>query len=137
MTQTVVRLRPAEREDATAIAAILRASFEAALPRLAGLHTPQEDLAFVQSVLLKTCTVTIADIAGVAAGFIALSQAAGGPGVLGQIGNFSEGLLASMQSVGDGFRGLFGETGKDLVSITAFGILAASLVWIVFGKRDD
>jgi putative OPT family oligopeptide transporter len=73
----------------------------------------------------------------VAAGFIALSQAAGGPGVLGQIGNFSESLLASLQSVGDGFRGLFGETGKDLVSITAFGILAASLVWVVFGKRDD
>jgi hypothetical protein len=73
----------------------------------------------------------------VAAGFIALSQAAGGPGVLGQIGSFSEGLLASLQSVGDGFRGLFGETGKDLVSITAFGALAASLVWVVFGKRDD
>ena len=73
----------------------------------------------------------------VAAGFIALSQAAGGPGILGQIGTGSEALLASLQSVGDAFRGLFGEAGKDLVSVTAFGALAASLVWVVFGARDD
>lgn len=54
------------------IAAILRESFDAALPRLAGLHTPQEDRAFVHDVLFEDCAVFAAEQAGALTGFAAV-----------------------------------------------------------------
>jgi GNAT superfamily N-acetyltransferase len=52
-------LRLATLEDIGAIARIHRASFNAALPHLADLHTPQEDLDFFGSRVLPTSQVWV------------------------------------------------------------------------------
>lgn len=72
MTQIAVHIRPARRHAAPAIAAILRESFDDALPRLAGLHTPDEDLAFVRDVLMLTCAVLVAETGHQPVGFAAV-----------------------------------------------------------------
>ncbi|MGJ3230368.1 MAG: N-acetyltransferase family protein [Oceanicaulis sp.] len=73
MTRDAVHIRCAGREEAPVIAAILRESFDAALPRLAGLHTPEDDLAFVRDALFKSCDIACAGSGGVLAGFAAVN----------------------------------------------------------------
>ncbi|MFP4518578.1 MAG: N-acetyltransferase family protein [Oceanicaulis sp.] len=73
MTRDAVHIRSARREEAAEIAAILRESVDDALPRLAGLHRPEEDLAFVRDVLFKTCGLTCAEAGGEMAGFAAMN----------------------------------------------------------------
>jgi GNAT superfamily N-acetyltransferase len=46
-----------EDEDIDAAARVLRTAFDEALPSLAGLHTPQEDLWFLRERVFKTCKV--------------------------------------------------------------------------------
>ncbi|WP_372618706.1 GNAT family N-acetyltransferase [Falsiroseomonas sp.] len=53
-------IRPAEPEDAAAIARILRASIRAAMPWLPELHTPEEDLAFIAGQVLPQAEVWVA-----------------------------------------------------------------------------
>ncbi|MGQ7296914.1 GNAT family N-acetyltransferase [Quadrisphaera sp. KR29] len=66
-----MRLRPATAQDAPRVAALLRTSKETAMPWLAVVHTPAEDLAWVASVLLVRHTTTVAedgdDVVGVLA----------------------------------------------------------------------
>jgi hypothetical protein len=50
-------LRRLALEDMDAAAQVLRASFDAALPSLAGLHTPDEDRWFFRERVFKTCAV--------------------------------------------------------------------------------
>lgn len=75
MTQTGLHIRRARRSEAAEIAAILRESFDAALPRLAGLHTPDEDQAFVRDGLFARCAVFAVEHGGHLAGFAALDGA--------------------------------------------------------------
>lgn len=48
-------LRQLELEDMDRAAAVLRASFDHALPNLAGLHTPEEDRSLFRKHLFTTC----------------------------------------------------------------------------------
>jgi hypothetical protein len=50
-------LRRLEPKDMDAAALVLRTAFDHALPSLAGLHTPQEDLWFLRERVLITCEV--------------------------------------------------------------------------------
>lgn len=65
----MIDYRPAVATDAPVIARVLRASMRAAMPWLPDLHTPVEDLWFVENRLLADATVTVATDGG-----------AGGPG---------------------------------------------------------
>ncbi len=56
--------RPARSRDAADIAALLRASKAAAMPWLAVVHSPAEDLAWVSGVLLPTCEVRVLEESG-------------------------------------------------------------------------
>ncbi len=53
--------RAAQASDGAAVAALLRASKAAAMPWLAVVHTPAEDLAWVRGVLLPTCAVRVVE----------------------------------------------------------------------------
>jgi len=50
-------LRRLELTDMDAAARVLRTSFDAALPSLAGLHTPDEDRWFFRERVFKTCAL--------------------------------------------------------------------------------
>jgi putative acetyltransferase len=50
-------LRRLALTDMSAAARVHRAAFDAALPWLAGLHTPEEDQWFFQERVFKTCDV--------------------------------------------------------------------------------
>ena len=54
MTQPVRRL---ELDEMKAAAAVHRTSFDAALPWLAGLHSPEEDVAYFRDVIFPSCQV--------------------------------------------------------------------------------
>jgi GNAT superfamily N-acetyltransferase len=56
----VISLRPAEESDTAVIAAIFRESRLAAMPWLPRLHTPEEDLFFFESSVMKNCRVLVA-----------------------------------------------------------------------------
>jgi GNAT superfamily N-acetyltransferase len=64
-------LRRLVLEDMDAAARVLRASFDAALPSLAGLHTPDEDRWFFRERVFKTCAVWGAFDAAAMIGIIA------------------------------------------------------------------
>ncbi len=66
----MIALRLAEPGDAVPIAGLLRRSMDL-LTFLPKLHTAEEDLWFVREVLLKTHRVTVAELDGNLAGFIA------------------------------------------------------------------
>jgi putative acetyltransferase len=53
--------RPARAEDAAAVAALLRTSKAVAMPWLAVVHPPEEDLAWVGGVLLPTGGVRVVE----------------------------------------------------------------------------
>ncbi|MBX3481661.1 MAG: GNAT family N-acetyltransferase [Caulobacter sp.] len=53
--------RPARPDDAAAIARLHRLSMFTAMPWLADIHTPQEDLAFFRDVVLPAQTVRVVD----------------------------------------------------------------------------
>lgn len=57
-------IRPAEIQDADAIAAVHRASMREAMPWLPDLHTPEEDRAWVAQVVLPHQEVWVAEAAG-------------------------------------------------------------------------
>jgi putative acetyltransferase len=67
-----VRLRRADAADAPRIAAIHRESRAAAMPWLAVVHTPEEDLDFFARQVLPRARVWVADVEGRVAGFVAL-----------------------------------------------------------------
>jgi GNAT superfamily N-acetyltransferase len=54
---SITEMRRLELEDTNAAARVLRTSFDAALPSLAGLHTPGEDRWFFRERVFKTSTV--------------------------------------------------------------------------------
>ena len=64
-------LRLARTEDAAAIAVVHRQAMRISLPFLPELHTPQQDLAFVQDRLSATNTIWVAELDGKVAGYIA------------------------------------------------------------------
>lgn len=66
-------LRPATAQDAARVAALVRTSKAAAMPWLAVVHTPEEDLAWVRSVLLVQHAVTVAEDDDVVVGVLATS----------------------------------------------------------------
>lgn len=66
-----MNLRPATPDDAPAIAALLRTTFQVSLPFLPELHTPAEDLAYVADRLLPSTTCWVAAADGVLCGYIA------------------------------------------------------------------
>src|SRR5450631_1157956 len=64
-------LRHLELGDMDAAARVLRTSFDAALPSLAGLHTPDEDRWFFRERLFKTCELWGAFDGGLMIGMVA------------------------------------------------------------------
>jgi GNAT superfamily N-acetyltransferase len=54
---SIIEMRRLELEDMDAAAQVLRTSFDAALPSLAGLHTPAEDRWFFRERVFKACEV--------------------------------------------------------------------------------
>lgn len=66
-----VHLRPARAEDAPGIAQLHRTSRAAAMPWLAVVHTPQEDLQYFSQQVLPVADVRVAEARGVLAGFAA------------------------------------------------------------------
>lgn len=50
-------IRKLEMTDSDAAAHVLRSSFDDRLPWLAGLHTPEEDRAFLRDHLFQACTL--------------------------------------------------------------------------------
>ena len=70
MRPSAITLRPAKAEDALEIASIFSAS-RALLSFLPRLHTQDEERWFVEKVVLTTCAVTLAEIGGRSAGFLA------------------------------------------------------------------
>jgi GNAT superfamily N-acetyltransferase len=54
---STIEMRRLELEDMDAAAQVLRTSFDAALPWLAGLHTPEEDRWFFRERVFTTCEV--------------------------------------------------------------------------------
>jgi GNAT superfamily N-acetyltransferase len=54
---SIIEMRRLELEDMGAAARVLRASFDAALPSLSGLHTPDEDRWFFRERVFRTCEV--------------------------------------------------------------------------------
>lgn len=67
-----VLLRPAIGSDAAAIAKIMRAAL-GAFEWMPVVHTPAEDFAFIRDIVLPRQQVTVADVGGNIAGFIAVS----------------------------------------------------------------
>ncbi|HSH39593.1 MAG TPA: hypothetical protein VK993_12490 [Chthoniobacterales bacterium] len=65
------RRRAATAGDTAVIARIHREAFFNALPHMAVLHTPEDDLAFYATVVFPRCEIWIADVSGQAAGFLA------------------------------------------------------------------
>src|SRR4051812_3316142 len=57
MTSSALIIRQLERADMDAAALVHRASFDHALPWLAGMHTPDEDRWFYRERMFKACTL--------------------------------------------------------------------------------
>jgi GNAT superfamily N-acetyltransferase len=70
-----VSRRMALAEDAGAIAWLHRAARAAAMPWLAVVHSPEEDLAYFRENVLPSADVKVAEADGVLAGFIARRDA--------------------------------------------------------------
>ena len=69
----MITSRPALASDAAAIAPILRSSMRTAMPWLPDLHTPDEDLWFIENKILPDRRVTVAAEAGQVIGYMARS----------------------------------------------------------------
>jgi putative acetyltransferase len=67
-------VRKLSLEEAVQAARIHRQSFDDRLPWLAGLHTPQEDLAYFRDQVFLECLVHGAEEAGHLVGFIAFAN---------------------------------------------------------------
>jgi ribosomal protein S18 acetylase RimI-like enzyme len=63
-----------DRHDMDEVARLHRAAFDAALPWLVGLHTPEEDRAFFRDHVYADCQVWGARETGVMLGFIAYRE---------------------------------------------------------------
>jgi len=68
-----MRIRPATREDAAALAQLHVASRRAAMPWLAEVHTVEETTAYVADELLAHATVLVADDGARIVGYIAVA----------------------------------------------------------------
>ena len=66
-----MKLRGAIEGDAASLAGLHRAARAAAMPWLAVVHTPNEDLEFFRSHVLVNAEVTLAEVSGRPVGFIA------------------------------------------------------------------
>lgn len=71
----MIDYRPALASDAPAIARILRSAMRTAMPWLPDIHTPDEDLWFVENRLLPGARITVAEEDGQVVGYMALSAA--------------------------------------------------------------
>lgn len=69
----MIHYRPALASDAPAVARILRLSMRTAMPWLPDLHTPDEDLRFVENRMLPDARVTVVEEDGTVVGYMALS----------------------------------------------------------------
>jgi ribosomal protein S18 acetylase RimI-like enzyme len=67
-----VRIRPAEPEDADAVADVFIASF-GTLTFLPSLHTDEETVDFITNTVMAEQEVTLAEVDGAIAGFVAMS----------------------------------------------------------------
>lgn len=67
-------LRKLTLADMSAAAAVHRASFNQALPKLAGLHTPEEDRAFYRAQVFPACQVWGAEKQSKLVGIIAFRE---------------------------------------------------------------
>ena len=65
----LARLGLSDMEEA---AAVMRESYDAALPWLAGRHTPEQDQAFFRGILFPACEIWGIKEAGALTGFIAM-----------------------------------------------------------------
>jgi putative acetyltransferase len=65
-------IRTARESDTAMIAAIHRESREATMPWLPRLHTPEEDLFFFESSVMKTCEVFVSQVDAHVTGFCAV-----------------------------------------------------------------
>lgn len=70
----MLALRRLALKDMDAAAAVHRASFDRALPRFAGLHTPTEDRAFYRTQVFKSCEVWGAERQSKLVGIIAFRR---------------------------------------------------------------
>lgn len=69
-----MKIRPANKADASAIAQIHRSARAAAMPWLPVIHSADEDLAFFQDRVLPSETVLVADANGTVIGFVAIKE---------------------------------------------------------------
>jgi putative acetyltransferase len=67
-------VRQASRDEADALAVILRVAMRTAMPFLPELHTSEEDRWFVGDVVFTRCDVWVAELEGRIAGFIAIGD---------------------------------------------------------------
>lgn len=67
-----MNLRPARSEDAPELARLHRNSIETAMPWLPKLHTPEEDLWWMETIVLPNQQVWVAECDGVIAGYAAV-----------------------------------------------------------------
>lgn len=65
------RVKPLDSSDAEAVASLHRASYDAALPWLAGRYTPEQDRFFFETLVFAQCRVWGVLDAGSLQGFIA------------------------------------------------------------------
>jgi len=69
-----IHVRQGRKKDAATLAAILRRCFDAAMPWLPNLHTPDEDVRFLRDRVLRSEEVAVAEMDGRVAGFAALGR---------------------------------------------------------------
>lgn len=69
-----ILFRKAEQNDVRDIANILRTGLQFILPDLQPLHTPEEDIEFVGTLMMKECDVVVATEIDRSIGFIAFKQ---------------------------------------------------------------
>jgi putative acetyltransferase len=70
----MLNLTKLERDAMDDVALIHRASFDAALPWLSGLHTPDEDRAYFRDVVFEQCAVWGGYLDGRLVGFVAFRE---------------------------------------------------------------
>ncbi len=74
MTTSSFTIRYADSSDAQDIALILRKTQQHALAYLPNLHTPEQDLSYIQYIILVQDTVAVAEMGGKIVGFCAFRK---------------------------------------------------------------
>jgi ribosomal protein S18 acetylase RimI-like enzyme len=63
--------RRATLDDMAVVATIHRRAFFATMPHMPALHTPEEDLAYYANVVFRKIEISLAELSGAPAGFVA------------------------------------------------------------------